>query len=94
VMLEELAEARSNRVFEPASLTEDYESGIRIHQLGFKQTFARMRPDGANVDKSQLIATREYFPRSFRAAVRQRTRWVTGDLPSKLGANRLERQFD
>ncbi len=24
------------------------------------------------------VATREYFPRNFRAAVRQRTRWVTG----------------
>ena len=24
------------------------------------------------------MATREYFPRKFRAAVRQRTRWITG----------------
>ncbi len=78
VMLDRLAEVRSNRVFEPVALTEDYESGVRIHQLGFKQTFARLRPDGAGRDSSHLIATREYFPRSFRAAVRQRTRWVTG----------------
>jgi bacteriophage N4 adsorption protein B len=78
IMLDRLAEVRSNRVFEPVALTEDYESGVRIHQLGFKQIFARMRPDGANGDTSQLIATREYFPRSFRTAVRQRIRWVTG----------------
>ncbi len=77
-MLDCLADVRSNRVFEPMALTEDYESGVRIHQLGFKQTFARLRPDGAARDGNSLIATREYFPRDFRAAVRQRTRWVTG----------------
>lgn len=72
-VLDRLAEVRSNRIFDPGSLTEDYETGARIHQLGFTQVFAR-----ANSSESELIATREYFPRSFRAALRQRTRWVTG----------------
>ena len=72
-VLDRLAEERSNRVFEPASLTEDYESGVRIFQLGFRQFFAKLeRHNGA------FLATREYFPRTFHAAVRQRTRWVTG----------------
>ncbi len=72
-VLDRLAEERKNRVFEPASLTEDYESGVRIFRLGFRQFFAPLeRRDSA------FLATREYFPRTFHAAVRQRTRWVTG----------------
>lgn len=71
--LEALAEARSNRIFEPSALTEDYENGLRLHQLGFRQLF--MPPIRNATD---WVATREYFPRRWRAAVRQRTRWVTG----------------
>ncbi len=72
-VLDRLADERSNRVFEPASLTEDYESGVRIFRLGFRQFFAPLeRCNG------MFLATREYFPRTFHAAIRQRTRWVTG----------------
>ncbi len=72
-VLDRLAEQRNNRVFEPESLTEDYESGVRIYQLGFRQLFAKLeRRNG------EFLATREYFPRTFHGAVRQRTRWVTG----------------
>lgn len=72
-VLEELAAAYSNRVFEPQCLTEDYENGFRIHLLGRPQKFIRIqRANGG------FMATREYFPRSLRAAVIQRTRWVTG----------------
>jgi adsorption protein B len=72
-VLDRLAQVRSNRVFDPGSLTEDYEGGARIHQLGFRQVFAR-----AHTGENELIATSEYFPRNFRAALRQRTRWATG----------------
>lgn len=71
--VEKLAEVESNRLFEPDSLTEDYVSGLKMHQLGMKQIFLPV----AWVN-GQPVATREYFPRSFRAAVRQRSRWVTG----------------
>ena len=71
--LDQLANRDSNRVFDPACLTEDYENGFRLHQIRCRQTFAPLRiADGAP------IATREYFPRNFRAAVKQRTRWITG----------------
>lgn len=72
-VLELLASAHTNRVFDPACLTEDYENGFRIHALGRPQIFVPL-------DRSQgePIATREYFPRNFRDAVRQRARWVTG----------------
>ena len=59
--------------FDPECLTEDYENGFRMHAAGYRQIFlpieqARMGP----------VATREYFPRNWRAAVRQRSRWVAG----------------
>jgi adsorption protein B len=71
--LEALAASASNQVFDPTCLTEDYDCGIRLHRLGFRQLFVPIRfQDGAPV------ATREYFPQRFRQAVRQRTRWVIG----------------
>lgn len=70
--LERLA-AERGQVFDPACLTEDYENGYRLHALGFRQTFVSLQFDSA-----ALTATREYFPRSFRKAVRQRSRWVAG----------------
>jgi len=71
--LDLLAAAHQNRIFEPGCLTEDYENGWRVHRLGLKQKFIPIR-----FRAGRPIATREYFPRTFRAAVRQRTRWVTG----------------
>lgn len=67
--LECLATHDHNLVFEPGCLTEDYENGLRLHRLGIPQTFVPLRGG---------TATREYFPKTFRGAHRQRTRWVTG----------------
>ena len=75
--LERLAIADGNRVFEPAALTEDYESGIRLHRLGFSQVFVPFLRV-SEIDSRDFIATRELFPQSWKAALRQRTRWVTG----------------
>ncbi len=71
--LERLAVAYSNRIFEPECLTEDYENGFRVHRLGFRQIFVPIRRRGGS-----FVATREFFPRTLRTAVKQRTRWVTG----------------
>lgn len=72
-ILDDLARERGNRVFDPVSLTEDYEIGVHVHECGYKQLFAPLR-DG---DRG-WVATREYFPRRVRSAIKQRTRWVTG----------------
>ncbi len=71
--LERLAALRSNCVFEPDALTEDYENGLELFRLGCTQSFVPLveTPDG-------FLATREYFPRHWRAALHQRTRWVMG----------------
>ncbi len=71
--LERLAECRGGQVFDPESLTEDYDTGYCLHEMGFRQSFVPVRFDSAGP-----IATREYFPRRLRAAVRQRGRWVAG----------------
>jgi adsorption protein B len=71
--LERLANERSGRVFDPESLTEDYEIGYCLHAMNFRQVFVPVEMDAVGP-----VATREYFPRRFRAAVRQRGRWVAG----------------
>jgi adsorption protein B len=71
--LERLAASAHNCVFDPLCLTEDYENGMRLHMLGCPQVFVPLQ---AGADRT--IATREFFPRKLHAAIRQRTRWVTG----------------
>jgi adsorption protein B len=71
--LERLASERQGKVFDPACLTEDYETGCRLHALGCRQLFVPLR-----LGAEDLTATREYFPKRFGAAVRQRSRWVAG----------------
>jgi adsorption protein B len=71
--LERLAASRQGRIFDPECLTEDYENGYRLHALGCTQAFLPL-----HFDAGVPSATREYFPRSLGAAVRQRSRWVAG----------------
>lgn len=74
--LENLARTSSNQIFEPGALTEDYANGLRMFRLGAKQAFIRLYR--ARHGAQDLVATREFFPQRFGAALRQRTRWVTG----------------
>ncbi|MFZ0935832.1 MAG: glycosyltransferase family 2 protein, partial [Bryobacteraceae bacterium] len=71
--LERLAATQNGRIFDPECLTEDYENGFRLHALGCRQIFVPLR-----LPASAPLATREYFPRRLRAAIRQRSRWVAG----------------
>jgi len=82
-----LASCQDGDLFNTSSLTEDYELGLRIGALGFRCTFVShscvplegyrgaWRPHD-RVDAR--IAIREYFPSTIRAAVKQKSRWVTG----------------
>ncbi|HLI83279.1 MAG TPA: glycosyl transferase family protein [Bryobacteraceae bacterium] len=71
--LEGLRRAHHGRIFDPHCLTEDYDTGFRLFAAGFRQIFLPVRLRAAGP-----VATREYFPRRCRAAVRQRSRWVAG----------------
>jgi len=72
-ILTTLAAQNGHSVFDPSNLTEDYEIGVSIHAAGYKQRFVPLAKS-----EQGLVATREYFPRSLPAAIRQRTRWITG----------------
>jgi adsorption protein B len=71
--LDKLAGSNFNRIFDPASLTEDYETGFRLHRMGCPQLFVPVR-----MLSGEPVATREYFPQRVGQALKQRTRWVTG----------------
>lgn len=118
--LEEIARQTRNQIFQVATLTEDYEIGLRFKLLGKRQllvahqaprarngngnghangngngngnghkngngtfwTFKRWRQriptNGRARNAVEIVATREYFPNTFRMAVRQKSRWVMG----------------
>ena len=72
-MLGAIARERGGAPFDPASLTEDYEIGLRIAERRGRTAFVTM-PDA----KGGLICTREHFPETLDAAVRQKARWFVG----------------
>jgi adsorption protein B len=68
-----IARRNGGRPFDEQSLTEDYELGLKVAAIGGRAAFVRRRDAGGG-----LIATREYFPATFRAAVAQKSRWTAG----------------
>ena len=73
--LEKLAKVSENRIFEPSAMTEDYENGLQLFRCGCSQAFV---PISRAAGKRNFMATREYFPQDWSAALKQRTRWVMG----------------
>jgi adsorption protein B len=69
-----IAERGGGLPFDAASLTEDYELGLKLSRLGGRAAFVRT-PAGP---RGAIVATREYFPGTVRAAVSQKARWVAG----------------
>lgn len=60
--------------FDEGSVTEDYELGLRVREMGGRGIFVRLpgRKGGA------AVAVRAHFPDTIDAAVRQKTRWQVG----------------
>jgi bacteriophage N4 adsorption protein B len=85
-----LVGATRNKPFNIDSLTEDYDVGMRLSQLGmssifgvFPVTFHISRTSWMSKKRRELLmemplCVREYFPDNFRAAYRQKARWVLG----------------
>lgn len=71
--LERLVNPANGGPFDPGSLTEDYEVGLRISNMGGRGVFVRMRDSDG-----QLVATKEYFPDNLTDAVKQKARWMVG----------------
>lgn len=60
--------------FDPDSLTEDYELGLKLRNMGGRAAFVRL-PAGPG---RPAVATRGYFPATIKAAVTQKARWMVG----------------
>jgi len=71
--LQGIAEREGGLPFNPTSLTEDYELGLKLWDIGASRAFVRIAgSDG------RPVATREFFPATIEAAVTQKARWMTG----------------
>ena len=73
--LARLAARNGGRPFIAASMTEDYEMGLRIGALDLKTMFMRIPETSGS---RAVVSSRGHFPASLDAAVRQKARWVGG----------------
>ncbi|HLW27484.1 MAG TPA: glycosyltransferase [Kiloniellales bacterium] len=74
------ASDRAEGAFNTDTLTEDYELSFRLAGTARRQIFLRLTGSQADTlaTRYDIIATRELFPHSLRAAVRQKARWIVG----------------
>ncbi len=74
------------QVLMSGAVTEDYILGIEAKRAGFRSAFAAV---SANADEGlDFVATREFFPKTLAASIKQKTRWVYGinfEAMEKLG---------
>ena len=73
-MMMRIADANGGEPFDAASLTEDYELGLRVRGMGGRGAFVSI-PAGPD---EPPVAVRAHFPETLKEAVRQKTRWITG----------------
>ena len=73
--LSRLAARYDGRPFASATMTEDYEMGLRLGAMGVKTIFVRICARHSN---RAVVASRGHFPSTMSAAVRQKTRWIGG----------------
>ncbi len=73
--LDRLAMRNAGKPFAAASLTEDYEMGLRLGALGYRTLFVRLP---AAPGSHAVVASRGHFPSDLGAAVRQKARWLNG----------------
>lgn len=75
VALSRLAARHDGRPFAGASMTEDYEMGLRLGAIGVKTMFVRIPAESGS---RAVVASRGHFPATVSAAVRQKARWIGG----------------
>jgi len=75
--LHRIQNAQKGKCFDEKCLTEDYQLGVRAHELGISQYFlCCFKKD--KLGNKDWIATREYFPKSYVRSVKQKARWIQG----------------
>jgi Glycosyltransferase like family 2 len=78
--------ATRGQVLKSGTVTEDYILGVEAKRAGFKSAFAALSAD--ELRGYDFIATREFFPRTLKASIKQKARWVYGinfEAMHKLG---------
>jgi bacteriophage N4 adsorption protein B len=73
-LLGRIACGSSGAPFDAGCVTEDYEIGLKIARLGGRGALVRV----ASAVGTTRVATREFFPATLDAAVRQKSRWLLG----------------
>ena len=85
-----LAQQRKNQLFDIKSLTEDYMMGMAMRgmvgrKILLQQSILRHEKRRRwltgklyDVEVSEQVATREFFPTEFWQAVHQKSRWILG----------------
>ncbi|XZG71403.1 glycosyl transferase family protein [Chitinibacteraceae bacterium HSL-7] len=81
-----LEELNGGVVFDTGTLTEDYEIGFRLHEVGAREMMMhyhvrfRGQPPSwfGRTGVPELICVQEYFPNHWWQAIRQKSRWVVG----------------
>jgi adsorption protein B len=84
-VIEHFVRTRGN-VLMTGCVTEDYILGTEVKRAGFKSVFAVVSAKERR--GYDYVATREFFPKSLAAAIKQKTRWVYGinfEATRKLG---------
>lgn len=69
-------------LFDEVMFAEDYDLSYRIHLMGLKSVFLKqwipVKDKATGLTHQELIGIQEYFPDSYSASVRQKSRWVFG----------------
>jgi adsorption protein B len=79
--------ATRGQVLMSGTVTEDYILGVEAKRAGFKSAFAAVSANAAD-SGLDFVATREFFPKTLAASIKQKTRWVYGinfEATHKLG---------
>ncbi|HTX03351.1 MAG TPA: glycosyl transferase family protein, partial [Candidatus Acidoferrales bacterium] len=78
----EAKSVRTGELFPTESLTEDYQLGLHFRQSGLSTIIVHQRLGFGRAQHvttaAAYVATREYFPDNFTAAIRQKARWIVG----------------
>ena len=75
-------------VFDVGTLTEDYEIGFRLHEVGAREMMLHYQVQFSDTQKAPawfgrkgvhpMLCVQEYFPNQFWPAARQKSRWIVG----------------
>ena len=78
----EIVSVTAEDVFPSGTLTEDYQTGLRLRLRGLSTIFVsqklNLRRGQKYATAASYIATRAYFPDNLKSAVHQKARWVVG----------------